>query len=393
MLEKLSNILPNTELFYVIGVSNSNETTKYTLLTIALKEDELSIEDRFSSAVLDHSFKAKLSKNAPVLLHIDGDIVISKIVDDKVGYRNNIIFKSNPEDFYFYEYRQDQQIWASVCRKNKIEGYLNELANLGLLVLHLAIGPFVMANVLPLLKGQSVIASEFDTLQLSENKIDSFEEKAPSKKRYIINEESFSELEVPLLASFFDYKYPNPNIEIETDFLAHNASEFKYKKWFKIAGVFALGFIMITLFTSHLLNSHYQNELAQKQFEYSNAQRTTNDIAKLKEEINLKEKILLNNRINNKDFITKYLSDISNSVPTAITLLNLSVFPKTRKTRPNEKIDFFSNTVIIEGKAVNDEGFNTWTRLLKNKEWVTKMEIVEYNQSNRINTFKVKIIL
>ena len=392
MLKKI-NILPKEEFFYAIGVSNRNDTSKYTVLAIALKDDELKIENRFSSHIIDAAFKAKLTKNGPVLLHIDGDLVISKIVDDKVGYRNNIIFKSNPDDFYFYEYRQDHRVFASVCRKNKIEAYLNEIANLNLFVLHLAVGPFVMANLLPLLKEQTVIASEFDSLQLSENKIEALQEKEATQKQFTINKEKFSEREVPLLASFFDYKYPNSAIDIETDFTANNASEYEYKKWFKIGGTFALGFIMITLFISHFLNSHYQNELAQKQFEYSNAQQTTNEINQLKEEIILKEKILLNNRISNKNFITKYLSDISNSVPESITLLDISVFPKTRKTRPNEKINFFSNTLNIVGEALNDHTFNEWTKELKNKKWVTKMEIVEYNQSNRMNTFKIKITL
>ncbi len=392
MLKKISNILPKEERYYVIGISSDKETIQYKLLTVRLKDDELKIINRFSSNTLDDVFKSKLSSSYPVLIHVDGDIVISKTVNNEPNYRNNLIFKANTEDFYFYEYYQDDQIFVSVCRKNKVNVFFNEILALNLFVLHIAIGPFVMVNLITLLKEETVISSEFDTINFLEHKIESVIDNG-SDESCFINNEKLKGNEVTLLASFFDYKFPNPSLEIDTSFLHVNASEFKYKKWFKIIGLFALSFIMLTLFIGHHLNSYYQNELAQKQFEYNNALITTTKIKRLEAEVALKKNILLNNRINNKNFITKYISEISNSVPNTITLIEVSVFPETRKKRANEKINFKSSVLNIEGEAINDEAFNIWAKKIQKFSWVDKMEIVEYSQTNRLNTFKIKIIL
>ncbi len=391
MLDKIKDILSLERRFYVIGVSNDGGALSYSLLTIEFKEEELNILDRHESNAIDEGLLDKLAKDYPVLLYVEGDNVINKVVDNTVGYRKNLIFKATPDDFYFYEYHQDGKVYASVTRKSNIDAYVKVIEDLNLFVLDIAFGPFAMANLLPLTKEFSVMQSKQHELELSAGSIVTFKNKKASNGIYTINDETLAEAEIPLLATFFNYKLPSETIEADIKDFSTNKSELKFKKWFKVAGVLALAFMMLSLFVSHYLNDHYQEQLTLKEESYISSQVMTAEIDRLREEVALKEKILLDNRMNNNNFITKYISEISNSVPGDITLKTISVFPETKKIRPNEKIGFQSNTIVIEGEAFRDDTFNTWVKQLKNREWITAFEITEYNQSDKkTNTFKIE---
>jgi len=391
MLDKIKDILSLERRFYVVGISNDEAGTSYSLLTVELKGEELKIEDRHASNTMDDGFLNKLAKNCPVLLYVEGDNLINKIVDNKVGYRNNLIFKANPDDFYFYEYHQGDKVYASVCRKTNIDLHVKAIEDLNLFVFHIAFGPFAMANLLPLVKDFSEIQSKRYALELSEGQVIDFKEKKASNGSYTINGDTFLEVEIPLLATFFSYKYPSEIVNGDTLDFSASKSEFKFKKWFRVAGIFALVFMMLSLFASHFLNDHYQEQLTRKEESYIRSQAKTAEIDRLREEVALKERILMENRMNNKNFITKYISEISNSVPNDITLKTISVFPETKKIRPKEKINFQSNTIIVEGEALRDDAFNEWVKQLKSHEWITAFEITEYNQSDkRTNTFKIE---
>lgn len=387
----IKNILILENKFYVIGVSNKEDNLSYSLLTIELKGEELKIEDRYTHSELDDTFLKKVEKDYPVLLYIEGDNVINKIVDNTVGYRNNLIFKANPDDFYFYEYHQGDKVYASVCRKTSVSVHIDTLKKQNLFIYHVAFGPFVMANLLPLLKGCLTIQSKYYAIELLDNRIVAFKNKTATNERYTINEETFTESEIPLLASFFNYKYPNKAIEEDGPDFNVNKSEYKYKKRFKIAGILALVFIISLLFTSHYLKGYYQEQLTLKRVSFISAQKMAVDVSKLQEEVALKEKILLDNRINNKNFITKYISELSNSISNDITLKTIAVFPEIKKIRPNEKINLRSDIIIIEGETLSDDSFNTWVKQLEAIKWIEAFEIVEYNQSDKnINTFKIE---
>ncbi len=394
MLDKVKNIFNLERNFYVVGVSNRESALSYTLLTIALENEELKVEDRFTANDLSEDFLERLSKDYPVLLYVEGDTIINKVVENKVGYRNSLIFKANPEDFYFYEYHQGNNVYASVSRKASINAYIDAIEEQGRFVFNVAFGPFVMANLLPLIKDYSAITSKHYNLDLEDGNVVDFQNKTETNQRFKINDETFKESEVPLLATFFNHKYPSNAIEVDVKDFSTNTSEFKFKKWFKIAGFFALGLLLTSLLADYFLNDYYKEQAELKSISYNSSQLILQDINKLKEEVNLKEKILLDNRINNKNFVTKYISELSNSVSNDITLKTIAVFPNLKKVRKNEKINFNSNTIIVEGEATRDDGFNAWVKQLDYFEWIKAFEIIEYNQTNnKTNTFKIEIKL
>ncbi|GAA3591059.1 hypothetical protein Q4Q39_15775 [Flavivirga amylovorans] len=392
LLKKLTNILDDNKKYYALSISNVNGVLEYYLITLLFKDNELKVEGRFKSKDIDDTFKTHINKNYPVILHIEGDSIINKHVENKAGYRKKIIFKSNLDDFYFYEYKQEETVFVSVARKELIDAFIKEINILNVFVVHLSYGPFVMANLLSVIKDYSSISSVNYAIEIKENKILSFKNKSNSKNQYTINGDTFNEYEIPLIGAFFSYKFPNNIIDFDTDFLSHNTSEFKYKKWFKIACVFSLFFFLVTLFSSHLLYNSYINTLVEKESVYALSQQTAIELNELREEKKLKEKILQTTNISNKSFITRYVADIGNSTLPEITLKKIHVIPKLKKIEHGKKIDFHFNVISIAGNVTNDEVFNRWVKQIKTLEWIEKLDIVAYSQESKImNEFILKI--
>ncbi|WP_346882337.1 hypothetical protein [uncultured Algibacter sp.] len=392
MLEKLKKILPFFSRYYVVNISIVGDVYEYQLIEFSFKEDELLIEKRFFSNHLDDIFTSKINKDYPLLLHIEGDAIINKVVENKTGYRNDLIFKADLNDFYFYEYQQHKEIFISICRKQHINQLIEQFAKIDKFVVHISFGPFVMANLLPVLKNYSSISSSNYSLDINDSQLLAFKNEQGEHKEYTINDDTFNQRELPLLASFLGYKYPNPNIEFDISFLKNNTSEFKYKKWFKIAGIFTLVFFLVSLTVSHFLKDYYLRSLAEKESMHALSLQTTAKINTLKEDKRIKEHILVSSGIGNTSFLTKYMAEIGNSVPSDIILNTVNVIPLSKKIKPAQKIDFKMESIIILGESKNDKSFNNWLKSIENLVWIKKMDIEDYTQeSNNENTFKIKI--
>ncbi len=392
MLRKLKNILNNSNRYYVISISKVKSISECQIVTIVFKNNELKIEDRCFTNNFDSVFKEKLTKDYPVILHIEGDNIINKCVENKAGYRNNLIFKANPDEFYFFEYHQNETIFVSVARKQYIDEFLMQLSETSLYVINLSFGPFVMANLLTIIKGYDWVSSSNYTIEINGSEILSFKNEQVSDTEFIINGDRLNQRELPLLASFINFKYPNPAIEFDTEFLTTNKDEFKFKKWFKVAGVFTLAFFLISLSVSHYLMNYYKNALAEKESLNTISQKTIIEVNTLKEEKVLKERILQSSGISNKSFLTKYIEDIGNSVPPTIILNTIHIIPPLKKIQATKKINFDINGISITGVSENDKSFNDWLKKLEALTWIRKMDIEEYSQETKTeNIFTIKI--
>jgi hypothetical protein len=392
MLERLKKILIFPSGYYAISISYVDDMVEYQLIEFLYKDDELLIKNRFFSNSLDKAFKENFSKDYPILLHIEGNNIINKVVENKTGYRNDLLFKADSNEFYFYEYHQNETVFISVSRKQYIDECIKQISDMGMFVTHLSFGPFVMANLLHIAKDYNVLSSSNYTLETNDNEVISFKSIKTTNKEYAINNETLNQRELPLLATFLEYRYPNPNTEFNTDFLVKSSNEFKYKKWFKVAGIFMLVFFLVSLTASHFLMDYYKNSLAEKQSMYSIHQQNTAKVIALKEERELKKKILQSSGVGNTSFLTKYVAEIGNSVLTDITLNKIDIITLSKKINPTKKIDFQMDSIVILGYSKNDASFNNWIKILEDLVWIKKMDIEDYSQETKLeNSFKIKI--
>jgi len=386
MLGQLQNIIKSQNKYYLLGTTSVNQSVEYYAMLLKSLKGEVIIEERFSMT----SFK-DLKAEIPVILHINGDGVISKKTSKEAGYKNSLVFGANIEDFNFYEYSQDNDVYASIVRKSFVEDVLFELGKSNLTVVHLTIGPFVIANLLSMLKGErSVYLCDY-IVEVNNGKILSFSNDGVALETQEINGENLSFREIPLMASMLDYIHPNESISFNNEMVASNREDYKFKKLFKISGVSMLIFIMAALFIGHFLKSNYSNALAEKSVEYGMYEQTVAKIKSLQQEKELKERILMTSGINNENFLVKYVSEIGNTVPGDIKLISISVMSPEKKIRAEKKVGLSLNTIDITGETSNDDSFNEWMDKLRGVDWVKAVNI-EYREDQKVNnTFTLKL--
>lgn len=379
--------------YYVLSLSTKGDRTSYHLAVVLFRENEFLIEEQWSTVILEELIEYA-TKEYPLIVHIEGDNIINKSVENRAGYRKNVIFKAAIDDFYFYEYKQDDVVYVSVARKAFIDTHLKRLGDLNTYIVNVSYGPFVMANLLFALKGTAKIASSNYCLDVEKSKIIAFKKHEESAVNYTINDDNFSQKEVPLVAAFFNYKLPIEAIEFDTDFLRTNREEFKFKRWFKIAGISALVFLLLSIVTSNVLLDVYLNALSKKETTYLMFQQTSAKVKALKEEKALKEKILKTSGMVSHNFIAKYMVDIGNSIPQGIALKAIDVNPLLKKIKPKTSVGFTFNTIKVRGTTHRDGVFNAWIKNIKTLSWVRHIEIIAYDQEYKsMNTFEIEIYI
>ncbi|WP_040254165.1 hypothetical protein [Psychroserpens mesophilus] len=391
MIEKIRKSIKGLDRFYLIGVYSVEENIAYKLLEVSLEVDNLKIINKQAFLSFNDDFKAHLKKDFPVILHFDGDNVISRATKNEQGYRNNIVFKMNPDDFYFYEYHQENQIFASLTRKQIIDDTIIQLNTIEKFVVHLSIGPFVLPQIFQMVKGETQLFSFSHCLKLNSGQIESFEKTETKLTEIVISDEKFSQDEIGLIATFLEYKQGNEKIKFEDDFLSKNKDEQLYRKRFKLMSAFTIIFIMLILFIGHQLLNSYINSLAEKESEYSLSQQTVMKVNELREERLLKEKILEASGVIDANYMSQFIVDIGNITPETITINMIHINPPLKKIKVQEKINIDIKTIQVIGESNNDGDFNTFIKDLNRVSWIKKVDILDYSEDKSVNSFLIKV--
>ncbi|QXP58404.1 hypothetical protein [Olleya sp. HaHaR_3_96] len=359
-------------------------------MIVNFKNDELIIEDRHFVDNFDLNIKVLLNKDYPVILHVEGEEVISKKTNNQVGYKKSLLFNANLDDFYFYEYFQDNIVFVSIARKIFIDLIVKQVNDLNRAVIAVAFGPFVLYNLLPIIPNSSSLSSNKYSIQIENAKFTKFVEEQKDIE-FTISHEKFNQKELPVLASFFGYKYPSDTISFENDFTKQNREDFIYKGRIKKTVVVSVLLLVFGILLSHFSLESNLRKLSEKQSQYLFSSQKLIELKLLKEELLLKEVIINSNGIFNKNYITKYMVEVGNSVPEDMKLSSINFLPLVKKVRKNEKVNLTENTIIIEGETNNDKVFNNWIMKLQALNWTREIDI-SYNQiSKSTNTFKLTI--
>lgn len=392
MFKNIENILKKKSTYNLISIYKKDNEVSYQYIELSFKNSEIKIHNKFTFNELNESkIQDKLKNNSELLLYFDGDFILNKKVEKKANYKNELIFNASLNEFYFYEYYQEKDIFVSIVRKNIINNFISEFNNRKIFVSNISIGPFSLVNLFSALKTYSEFSTPYTTLSCKNNKIVEFKNTS-IKSTYRFGQEELNEKELPLISTFLDFKYQNHSIKFKTDFLNQDREEHKYKKRFMITGIFSLVFLLLSLFISHITLNKNLNLLIQKKVEYVSVQNVLSKIDNYKNEIETKESILKKSGLTNNIYMAQLISELGNETLSSITIDKININPIIKKIRVGEKINSSMNEILIEGVSTNDTSFNEWILKLNAIKWVKKIDILNYVETkNKKNTFSIKL--
>lgn len=381
MLEKVLHNIPLQSTFQVVGIHFlSEDEAQFCVLTIHKKQHEFSIGKRFETNQLADVCK-EIEPKYRVLLHFSGVGILNKEVELTTNYRQKLLFKSNPDAFYFYEVHQEKTIFVSMCRKKIIDLYLEQFKSKKYHIVDLAIGPFVNYTLRSFLSDQTII-SNLSKITVSQNTITNFEmlNDENTTISYQIDDLTFHTKEIALFAMVVQYHIREEAIQFEAPFLQENKTDFTYYKATKSAGIAGVSVLLLGILLGHFLLNRYQTKAANEQAMVAEVKEIQQNIHLLTQQKQDKEEIIATSGLFNPKFLTSYFYDIGNSVDIHTKLSSMTMTPLTKKMRADKEVQFFKNQIHVEGMTNNDTDFEQWIARLNEKTWIKKIEIQSYTE-------------
>ncbi len=371
-----------------------DDGTLFHVVETQVTKEQLEIQKSFTAKSLEE-LAAKVPKNLPVLMVFSGQRIITKKTESKAGYESGILFNSDPDDFYWYELQQEKEWFVSVVRKRDVNGILDDIAQLGLSIIDIAIGPLVVHSIKPLLGKTPAINVDGYSMAFEKDvltELGKHQNLADGDSEvYDIGEEQLFRQYLLPFAAIVNYLYPNLASLRDTGFLLEKRQEYRFKKAFDTTGMIALPSFLIVLLTSYLLLGYYQDKYLDLQVKIEEQNVAYNKMINLQEDKGNKEAMLNESGLSDSNFLTYYVLQITKQVPEEVSLTVLNTFPSVKKIKPKEKIQFQHNRIEIEGSALSNGAFTQWIKAVKTLKWVDNLEIMDFTKNGKVNTFKVKL--
>ncbi|MFD2561883.1 PilN domain-containing protein [Aquimarina rubra] len=392
MIQKLLNNILLGNKIQSVQIHLDTDQKEFSLVEIQKKKNSITIIDRYTTSSFE-DLVAKLSKNKPVILSITGQGILSKKVKNDTGYQSKILFNADPDDFYWQEYRQEGEIYASVARKEIVDTEIELFDKAQITIVDFSIGPFVITSVRPLME-EKVLQTKNIILYFEGASLVDFKKREEQDSiEYVIGDENLSNVDILCFANVLHYLYPNEAMSSETDTMLSRREEFTYKKAFNIVGICTLSFFLVSLLISYLLLGHYQEAHHKIQVELGEQNVAYSKLISLEKDKENKEAILKQSGLSDSNFLSFYISEITKEVPGEINLKVLNIFPTTAKIKAEQRINFSNNVIELEGTASSNAQFTSWIQKLKAQPWINNLEIIDFQRENRTNSFRIKLIL
>lgn len=383
-MEALKQILkPKT--FNVLIVDFSKDHAVSAFVVQRKKNWEVSSEINYKNI---EDFCKNTKSNNPVLLHCKGKGVISRNTESHPNLRDNLTVNGDKLDFYFNELHQDQA-YVSMVRKDKIEPVIKVLNTFHHIIYNFSIGPFI----LQVLSEKGKIENDY-LLEINESKIKSFSQNKDGIKSFNFNDkllngdQQYALASVLVLSEDEGWTFPFTKEEISI-----NRKESAEKRKFALFGVFILSFFLLLLFSNYLYQGYLNQENADLEGEISVYAGNLSQIEQLNSEIERKTALVSSSAVSSANYLSYYIDQIVSSVPNAIKLSNLEVYPLTDKLKQKRRISL-DESIEVVGVVANSRVMDNWVLELEKLSWTRKIQIINFSRAeDSKSAFEIKIFI
>ncbi len=374
-----------------IQIHLTSSGKEYRFIEVSRKKNNLTITDRFVTRDVD-ALISKISKNKPILISITGNGIITKktTVDD--NYKSKIIFNAAIEDFHWFEYKEKETLYITAARKEVVEKEVQFFEKQGILIVGLSLGVLGVTSLKSLIE-ESTLHTQNIALFFENEVLINFEKEEYNGQKYTLGEEEIKGTELVCFASVVNYLYPNDAIISDDDIFAKNEEEFKFKKAFNFLGILVLIFFLGSLLLSYFLLGYYQQANHEVQVKLGEQNVAYSKLVSLEKDKENKKEILKESGLNDSNFLTFYLSEITSELPSQISINELIIFPTTTKIKPKQRIHFINDLIEVKGEVASYESFTNWIKSIKKYSWINSLEIIDFKNESGSNLFIIHLKL
>lgn len=331
-------------------------------------------------------------KYCSFILHFSGKGILNKKVQNTPNYRSKIFMNANLDDFYFTDVESNNSIFTSVIRKSvaqEIVDLFNPKLNH---VLSVCSGPFITQIIKSQLPFNTLLSNEYK-LTYNEQDIVEFEKlKENRRKNYDLDGKQVNQNLVPAVGHGTFFFMPNDRFILsESTNFSEAKLETEQKNIFIRLGAFMILFFIVILLGNMIYLNKLNKTIQTNSQELALSEQTLKRVGTLLEEESRKTKMLRSSGLMNKQFLAFFLKELSNSTPNEISFDRISIRPFTNEIKNNFKIEINENIIYVLGKTPTSNILSEWINQIKQKEWIGKIDILNYVYNKGIGEFELKI--
>lgn len=380
----------------VVSAYVSDSGTIFDYVVLRNKKSGISFEKRGKGFLEISALVKDASSKFPILLHVEGKGIISRMAPVGENYRQNILMNNSGEqDFYFTEFRDKQSIWYSFARRDLIEPIIAQFNDNGAKVIQVSTGPFAVGVLVPYLIRKDILVHGF-AIALADKSFVSFEKSSETKSDTVsLGVDTVESFLLPSVAVGTHIFRPSPDLSLPQNetALALNLAEAKQKNIFRRFSAAMISFFAILLCGNYLYLNNLNSKIEENYAELSLHEGQLAQIAQLKDEQQRKESLLKTSGLLNRNFLSYYLMELGNTVPRDITFDEIQVRPLLDEIKDKHKIEFMERLIVLSGRSKTSHILQKWIETLEAKEWVASVEIMNYTYTKNRGNFELQILL
>ena len=362
---------------YFIEFEILNQTIEYTLSIVS--KDKLVLVNRGDFKSLNSKL---FKKSLPVVAKIKGKGVVNKIIDkieatsdEKV--LNNLLANASLSDFSVFYVESLKNVYASAIRNEKLNKILSVIPKKNIVV------EIIIGNGADIQYGFNNHIDVVAGIRINclDEKIDSFE-----RELEVESNDTNTNISDYIFEKTLTFKSSYSRL------IEYNLNEQKQKQLFN-----ALKFGLLTLFFVLLLGIDlYSSYLGDKMNSLTQKESDKIGLVNFKENLQIKvqnkKSFVDQSGINSKFQLTKFVHELSKSVPENILITNLNVRPLRKQISAKRRVQF-KNEIIVSGQSMNSSEINEWLIELNKIGWIKEVISSNYEFNNRtgLAEFSLKI--
>jgi sulfur carrier protein ThiS len=358
---------------------------QFFFLQLKRKQKELTIASKGEMSDFESLLK-ELQGQKHLFLIVNNEQVLTKKVANNHTSEERLVKSAFPNialsDFYYRVHTNAQEAFVSISRKEYIDEVIERFSTQKISVIDFSLGSLSLQTITNLID-QGEIATSNAVLKVEEQAITAIEKQAVSETKYTINELEISNKHLLSLAGIVTY-YSGGDSSDSTQ--KQLQLTYVQKRFFDLGFKFVLGFLFVSLLINFLVFSSYQRKESLYTNELQINEAKKKELTSLKDLVSRKKKLVESISSSADSRVVWYFNEISASVPSTISLKNMSYQPVEGSIKEDKKIRFKEQTIEVSGESIYDKDFTKWISSLEQKEWIEEVSYVNYGRGKKTKT-------
>ena len=313
-------------------------------------------------------------------LHIQGQGVLTRVVESLPNYKEQLVIGGNSNEFYFTSFNDEVSVAASFVRRSAIESSLALFEEKKWHLLGISCGeiPLCATDENGSFHGEQRI-------ELKEGKIVSVERNPQEPRSKYRNE----------IAGSIAENYRQTEEEaLQLDRQTSALENFKEFTQFKVLGLSLLMGLLLSLLGNYFYQNHLNQNIVDLEMDLTLSNENLSLLDRLEQEKSRKEQLVGNAGVTSPKFLSFYLDEIGTTVPETVDLQEMYLFPLDGKLKNKQKVSIQSNRIVIHGTSPDNVTLDDWIELMDRFEWIQAIELLHYGKvSDKQAEFKLEITL